>query len=90
VSDHAESRFAIPAEGLDDAVVAVAVRLVGLKGSHQLGIYTKTRAGVNGYFNWRQLGYERGELRIYGSAHLNLLRDNNFTESGAGVLINSR
>jgi hypothetical protein len=31
-----------------------------LKGSHQLGIYTKTRAGVNGYFNWRQLGCERG------------------------------
>jgi hypothetical protein len=32
--------FAVFAEGLDDAVVAAAVRLVGLKGGHQLRIYT--------------------------------------------------
>jgi len=34
VGHYAESRLAILAEGLDDAVVAVAVGLVGLEGRH--------------------------------------------------------
>src|ERR1017187_1076499 len=55
MSDHAESRFTVLAEGFDDAVVAVTVGVVGLERCHQLGIYNKTGTCVNGYFNgtWR-------------------------------------
>src|ERR1017187_3785843 len=60
VSDHAESRFTVLAEGFDDAVVAVAVGLIGLERCHQLGIYTKTSALVKGSF----LGFRRNKLAI--------------------------
>src|ERR1035437_6929983 len=49
-SDDAESPFTVLAEGFDDAVVAVAVGLIGLERCHQLGIYTKTSALVKGSF----------------------------------------
>ena len=51
VSDHAESRFTVLAEGFDDAVVAVAVGLIGLKRRHQLRIYTTMHTSVkSGYY----------------------------------------
>src|ERR1035441_3714779 len=50
VSDHAESRFTVLAEGLDDAVVAVTVGVVGLERSHQLGIYNTSSTPVNANF----------------------------------------
>jgi hypothetical protein len=49
MSDHAESRLTILAEGFDDAVVAVPVGIVGLERRHKLGIYTNQSARVNLY-----------------------------------------
>src|SRR5260370_23173856 len=40
MSDHSNGGFAILAERFHDAVIPNAVRLVGLKGSHELRIYT--------------------------------------------------
>jgi hypothetical protein len=51
MSDHAEARFTVLAEGFDDAVVAVTMGVVGLERCHQLGIYNETGTRVNDYFN---------------------------------------
>src|ERR1039457_3206955 len=60
VSDHAESRFTVLEEGFDDARVAVAVGLIGFERCHQLGIYTKASALVNGSL----LGFRMNKLAI--------------------------
>ena len=80
MSDHAESRFTVLAEGFDDAVVAVTVGVVGLERRHQLGIYTKANACVNGYFDGIQRGSALPQLGIYRSRRLNSLSRNDLAE----------
>jgi hypothetical protein len=50
VSDHAEAWFTVLAKGLDDAVIAMPVGVVGLKRRHQLGIYTNPGMRVKASF----------------------------------------
>jgi hypothetical protein len=52
VGDNAESGLAVLSEGFDDAVVSVAVGIIGLERRHQLGIYTKIKALVKGQLWW--------------------------------------
>jgi len=47
VSDDTDAGPTVFTEGFDDAVIAAAVRLVRLKRSHRLRIYTGTTALVN-------------------------------------------
>jgi hypothetical protein len=90
VGDHAEPGFTVLAEGFDDAVVAVAVRLVGLEGCHKLGIYTRTGMHVNGYLYSHRKSIPRQTFRIYAFEYPNSMSRNDLTETGIGVLINSR
>jgi hypothetical protein len=79
VSEHPDGRLAVFAERFDNAVIADAVRLVGLEGSHSLRIYLAALSLSTAIFEADHIALTKTQFRIYTIGRANPVPINRFS-----------
>ena len=93
MGENADGRFAVVAKGFDDAIVANAVGLVGLQGSHRLRIYHDDAGGssiVSSKSVWGTGEARHGHFGIYAFDQPNPFRCINLTTIRCRIVGKSR